>query len=213
MGFLRSLLADATGTAVVLRLAAGETADVNLKLTPQAAISGRVVDSDGDPGFTLELGLYRSVFKQGKRRLESAGAGEIDDRGQFRVGRLPPGTYYVKAEPNVGWERFNRSASEGHLQPTWYPNSFDTEGSTPIILSPGQELSGIEIRLRKSATYRIRGTVSGLESVPKPASSCRPAEECGHHRRQGLEDNVFSGYCKSGGFFRDSGRRVRGVRR
>jgi hypothetical protein len=40
------------------------------------------------------------------------------------------------------------------------------EGSTPIILSPGQDSSGLEIRLRQAATHRIRGTVSGLETVP-----------------------------------------------
>jgi hypothetical protein len=66
----------------------------------------------------------------------------------------------------MGTEQTYRSASEGHLQPTWYPNSFDKEGSTPIMLSPGQEISGLEVRLRPSATHRIRGTVLGLDNLP-----------------------------------------------
>jgi hypothetical protein len=86
VGFIRSLLADSAGTTVKLRLAAGETANVNLKLAPQAAISGRVVDSDEDPWANVSLQLYRSVFKQGKRRLERHDLAEVDDRGQFRVG-------------------------------------------------------------------------------------------------------------------------------
>ncbi len=114
--------------------------------------------------------MVRSTFRRGKRQLELEGNGEIDDQGRFRVAALPAGTYYVKARPSVDWERLNRTASEERLQPAWYPDSFDAEGSTRIVLSPGQDLSGIEIRLRKGATYRIRGTVSGLESVPSPTS-------------------------------------------
>jgi hypothetical protein len=38
LGFIRSLLADSAGTTVKLRLAAGEMADMNLKLAPPAAI-------------------------------------------------------------------------------------------------------------------------------------------------------------------------------
>jgi len=167
VGFLQSALVDSTGASIELRLTAGETADVNVKLTPQAAISGRVLDQDGDPWVHTDLMLYRSAFKHGKRTLQYLRSGDlIDDRGQFRVGDLAPGTYYIRAEPNVDWERYNRAASEPKLQPTWYSSSFDVEGSTPIVLSPGQDSSGLEIRLRQAATYRIRGTVSGLETVP-----------------------------------------------
>jgi hypothetical protein len=165
VGFLDSQLADAAGTSVELRLAAGEAADVNVRMTPQGAISGRVVDADGDPWVHASVALYRSVFKQGKRRLDFMQSGDLlDDQGRFRVAALAPGTYYVKAEPQVDWEISNRLASEEHLQPTWYPSSFEKDGSTPIVVSAGQEFSGAEIRLRRAATYRIRGTVSGLES-------------------------------------------------
>ncbi len=167
VGFLVSQLADTAGTSVELHLAAGETADVTLKLTPQGAISGRVLDADGDAWVHAGLEVYHSVFKKGKRRLERAGGSEIDDQGQFRVGQLAPGTYYLTAEPDIGWEQNNRSSSEGRLQATWYPDSIDAEGSTPVILSSGQELSGLQIRLRRSATYRIRGVVSGLETLPR----------------------------------------------
>jgi Carboxypeptidase regulatory-like domain len=175
LGFLLSLFTDATGTSIELHLTAGETADVNVKLTPQAAISGRLVDSDGDPWVHGSIRVSRSVFKQGKRQLEGAGdGGEVDDRGQFRVGQLAPGTYYVSGVPSAGWEVQNRSRSEGGLQSAWYPSAFDLQNATPVVLSPGQELSGVEIRLRRSAMYRIRGTVSGLDAIPKVAG--QPAQ-------------------------------------
>jgi hypothetical protein len=167
VGFLLSLFADDAGVSMELHLAAGETADVKLKLTPQAAISGRLLDPDGDPWVHGEFELYRSVFKQGKRRFEGTGGAEIDDRGDFRIGQLAAGTYYLKASVNGAWERNNSAASKDRLQPTWYPSSPTVEDATPIILTPGQELSGLEIRLRHGATYRVRGAVSGLESLPK----------------------------------------------
>ena len=167
VGFLQSSIADETGASMELRLTPGESVDVNVKLTPQASISGRVVDQDGDPWVHAYLDVERSVFKQGKRRMEGSGGTEIDDQGRFRIGQLPPGTYYIVATPDKRWERDNQTSAEGQLQPTWYPGSFDSQGSTPIILSAGQELSGLEVRLRRSATYRIRGTVFGLENLPK----------------------------------------------
>jgi uncharacterized surface anchored protein len=119
VGFLESQLADAAGTAVELHLAASETANVDVELTPQGAISGRV-DADGDAWLHASVALYRSIFRQGKRRLDLVQSGDLlDDQGRFRVGALPPGTYYIKGEPQVDWEINNRLASEEHLQPTW----------------------------------------------------------------------------------------------
>jgi len=103
VGFIASLFTDAAGTSIELHLTAGETADVNVRLMPQAAISGRLLDSDGDPWVHGYVNVSRSVFKQGKRQLESAGdGGNVDDRGEFRVGQLAPGTYYVNGLPDVG---------------------------------------------------------------------------------------------------------------
>jgi len=169
VGFIASLLSDAAGTSVELHLTTGETADVNVKLIPQAAINGRLLDSDGDPWVHGSIGVYRSVFRQGKRRLEGTGydGGMLDDQGQFRLGQMAPGTYYLKGESDGGWEQFNRLPSEGQLLPSWYPGSLDFENATPIVLAAGQEITGLEIRLRRSATYRIRGMVSGLDTLPK----------------------------------------------
>jgi len=200
VGFIASLFTDAAGTSIELHLTAGETADVNVRLMPQAAISGRLLDSDGDPWVHGYVNVSRSVFKQGKRQLESAGdGGNVDDRGEFRVGQLAPGTYYVNGLPDVGWELQNPSPAGG-LQSAWYPNSFDIQDATPVIVSPGQELTGLEIRLRRSATYRIRGIISGLDTIPKATG--QPA-----YRRvwasaaSSVASNVHTGNLKADGTF------------
>jgi len=162
-GFLRDV--------VQLTLTAGQTlSDLAIALTPQASIAGRVVDDDGDAWTHGWVSLLRSVWKQGRRRLEDAGEGSVDDRGEFRISELSPGKYYVVVTPDNEWQRRFRSArSDGLLlQPTWYPGSVDAEAATPVTLAAGQELAGLEIRLQRGAVRSIRGHLVGLSQIPKP---------------------------------------------
>ena len=161
-GFLRSV--------VQLNLAAGQSlSDLAIALMPQASIAGRVVDDDGDIWNHATVYLFRSVRKQGRRQLENAGQNSVDDRGEFRIADLPPGKYYVVAEPESGWQnRFGSARSDGFLlQPTWYPGSIAEEAAAPVTLTAGQEFAGLEIRLRRGAVRNIRGHLSGFSQIPK----------------------------------------------
>jgi hypothetical protein len=169
-GFIESQYGDAKGRVIQLRLTPGESLTaINIKLTPQAVISGRVVDDDGEVWTHVQVGLNRVVSERGRRRLQGYSGGEVDDQGQFRIGQLPPGKYYLSAEPNLGWENRNHPTANrlaSLRQPTWYPSARDLDGSTPIILEPGQQLSGLEIRLLRGTVYRILGRVSGIGDLP-----------------------------------------------
>jgi hypothetical protein len=161
-GFLRDV--------VQVTLTAGQSlTDLAIALTPQASIAGRVVDDEGDVWTHVNVRLFRSAWKQGHRRLEGSGGINVDDRGEFRIADLEPGKYYVVAEPDSGWEGRFRSVKTGGmlLQPTWYPGAIDEEAATPMTLAAGQELAGLEIRLRRGAVRNIRGHVVGLSQIPK----------------------------------------------
>ena len=155
---------------VQLNVSAGQTvSDLAVALTPQASIAGRVLDDDGDIWNHANVTLYRSVRKQGRRQLEYQGGGDVDDRGEFRIADLQPGKYYVAAKPDSVWEsRFRSARSDGLLlQPTWYPGSIDDGAATPVTLTAGQELGGIEIRLRRGTVRDIKGHLAGLSQIPK----------------------------------------------
>jgi hypothetical protein len=64
--------------------------NLELKLVPMGAISGRVLDADGQPVDGLQVHA-----QQGERTMRS---GVTDDRGQYRIGGLDPGRYRVRAE-------------------------------------------------------------------------------------------------------------------
>ena len=153
--------------AVELKLAADqELSGIEIQLMPPAAISGHVRDQDGDLWTHANISVYRSAWRRGKRQLEGFDGAEVDDKGEFRVGHLPPGRYYLSAKPDARWETRNRAASVPQLQITLYPGSLDSAAAAPVTVLPGQELTGMEIQLRRAGVYRIRGRVSGLQEIP-----------------------------------------------
>jgi hypothetical protein len=169
---------DATGgeAGVEFRLSAGDKlTGIEIKLVPQAVLSGRVLDQDGDPWPRAHINVFHSVWKKGRRHIEpaeSTGSWEVDDRGEFRIASLAPGRYYVLAESDIDWENQHHPDVNNQPaireQPTWYPSSPDVESSSPITLAAGQQISGLDIRLRlgTGAKLRIRGKLTGLQDIP-----------------------------------------------
>jgi hypothetical protein len=166
-GFIEAKYGEATGAPVELSLAANQDlSGLGIGLMPPAAISGRVTNEDGDPWTHVVVNVFRSRWERGNRKFEGFTSAEVDDKGEFRAGHLPPGRYYVRAEPDANWERRNRVPPAPRLQPAWYPSSLDSPGAVPVVLLAGQELAGTEIRLRRSSVYRIRGRVPGIQDIP-----------------------------------------------
>jgi hypothetical protein len=127
-----------------INISAGQKiTDLKLQLTPQAAISGRVLDQNGKPkmGVTVEA-LNR------KPPYFPLGTAATDDEGEYRISNLRPGQYYVAAQ------------SRGQRTHTFYPASPDRAGATPLELTPGLEIPSIDIRMRAVQTFHIRGKLA-----------------------------------------------------
>jgi hypothetical protein len=167
-GYIDGQFGDTDGRAVEIKLGPAQSLwDINVRLTPQAVISGRVANEDGDLWTHAQVILYRSEWSHGHRTIRGFSGGDVNDQGEFRIGQIPPGKYYLAAVPDARWETINRPGGKEVLlrQPTWYPNSPDLQGATPIILDAGSQISGLEIRLRRGSTHRIRGTLIGIDNV------------------------------------------------
>lgn len=146
---------------------------VKVKLSPQASISGRVLDEDGEVWTHAVMGLSRLVWRDGRRQIEPIDGGPVNDLGEFRLAELRPGSYFVDAQPDRNWEieHTPRTKEPAAMRlDTWYPSSLDSARATPIVLRPGDQLSGIQIRLRRDSVHRIRGTVMGLGAIPSPST-------------------------------------------
>ena len=178
-----------TGPGAVLTLAPGQAMKgLNFKLIPQGVITGRVVDSDGDPVQGAQIRVMRVFRVRGQRRLSPTGGSGTDDQGDYRVANLSPGTYFVVAD-NINPRMFaqyetvrpGRTPNHQSNVATYYPNGLDAASATPVEITPGSELRGIEIQMRREAVYSIRGLlIDGATGKPVAANvNARPKDSLG----------------------------------
>ena len=147
-----------------IQVSPGDTkSDVKVKLTPNGAITGRVVDSDGQP---VE---FATVQAEGM----GSASNSTDDKGQFRLGGLTPGKYTVRAwQPNMipaPPEIRTDGTAEVHYAQTWFPSSLDEKGASRVQLAAGAEAS-IEIKLIRAPILGIKGKVVGMPAGVQNAS-------------------------------------------
>ena len=147
---------------------------VRITVTPKAAmrgiilrmivggtIAGRIQDSNGVGLTELSVIAAQAVYLQtGERSLLGGrgGSATTDDRGEYRVRGVLPGTYYIAADSNV-W------ASD---TPTYYPGTKDEVGAVPLIVREAQESTAnfrVDVKLRP--VFAVSGVVtSAVPGVP-----------------------------------------------
>jgi hypothetical protein len=145
-----------------------ELKDLDFKLLPQAVITGRALDEEGEPLARVQIQMMRQRFVQGKQQLMPMGGTQTIDTGEFRVSDLAPGRYWVSATYHGRMAMFGATPArntadkpEEEYVTTYYPGSADQASARPIDVQAGQEMPGIDIRMQKARVYRIRGKVTG----------------------------------------------------
>jgi hypothetical protein len=159
---------------VSVTLAPGDARnDIDLRLVPQAVITGRVLDEDGDPISGVFVSAMQFKYSRGHKLLKSSGAAGTNDIGEFRFPGLQPGKYILQALANRSIE-YDRSHagidSQREYPPTYYPSALQAESAVPLNVTAGSQLRGIDITLVKVPSMRIRGHV--LDPAKQPVSDC-----------------------------------------
>lgn len=159
-----------SGTVLTL-LPNEQIKDVNLALIPEAIVSGKILDQEGNPVPRVMVGLLSQRWVHGEQRYRSfAEFGHTNDSGEYRIAGLSPGKYYIYAQkiyPQKAHAEFDpqnqRAADKPEIRAvqTFYPESATMAGATPLDVQAGQDLRGMDIRLHNAPTYHIRGKVSG----------------------------------------------------
>jgi protocatechuate 3,4-dioxygenase beta subunit len=169
--------ARSTGsTGTVLNLVSGLTLkDLNIKMTPQGVVSGKVTDQEGDPVNGGRVNVMRFTYPRGRKQLSQTAAGSTNDQGEFRVANLAPGRYYLsvtdgRALVTIGGDRPGKDAPEGNVT-TYYPNVLDPVSAAPLDVTAGVELRGIDIRMRRAKVYSIRGKAIDPATGTAPANA------------------------------------------
>ncbi|MCX6607877.1 MAG: carboxypeptidase-like regulatory domain-containing protein [Acidobacteria bacterium] len=138
---------------------------LELRLLPQGVVTGRVVDEDGEPVERATVAVIAA--KPSARRRGGTQAAQTNDLGEFRITQVTPGKYLVMVRRDntvVGPGRNpDGSMQEFGYPVTYYPAAREESSAAPVTLTPGQDVTGLVIPLRRSSIYRIRGRVQGME--------------------------------------------------
>lgn len=140
------------GQAVTIRMARG------------AAISGKVVDREGQPltGLTVEP-VQVADGKGVKQSDEFWGyrGGQTDDRGIYRIWGLEPGTYVLAAGHSAKYDQEPKFLSDRVR--TFHPSS-NRAAATEVNVRSGDDVGNVDITFRGDTGFRISGTVAGVRN-------------------------------------------------
>jgi hypothetical protein len=103
------------GAGIVVPLQAGQAMkDVVFRLTPSGTITGRVLDSAGEPAVgVIVQSMVPAYTANGKSMLGTVSYVRTDDLGQYRLHSLTPGPFYVSALTPSAFVQFILDAQAG----------------------------------------------------------------------------------------------------
>ena len=154
----------------VLTVGSGETLEkIDITLPINGAISGRIVDRNGDAieGLLVRL-LELRVVGNRRQLLPVAGVPTrpTNDQGQYRLFGVSPGQYAVLAL---------RGQSAVNVLPagytaTYFPGTSQPSNARFVSVDLSQEVSDVNFAMDREATARISGTVFNASGQPARAS-------------------------------------------
>jgi hypothetical protein len=153
------------GRPRVVTVTAGETTHgIRLKLVRTAAISGRIIDTDGDP----IVGANVRIVPVPARRKRGEAYATTNDRGEYRAFQVAPGSYSVAVtySPRVQQMPIRMQSKAGAYPTMYYPGTLEVRQATVLTVGAGEDLHGIDIQLIRASGVRIRGRVVIPAGVP-----------------------------------------------
>ena len=157
------------------------------RMVPSGVLGGKVKFDDAEPAINVAVQLYREYYSRGRHGWAIAANARTNDRGEYRVHGLEPGSYYVAAlyqppplPPNAEEQRrtdaTGKPIEDLSYAVTFYPEVQKLADAVAVRLGAGQEVDGIDIFLTLVHTVRIHGRVTSALSgavVPGPSLTLR----------------------------------------
>jgi hypothetical protein len=148
-----------------------EIAGLMFRLRPFAVMAGRILHDDGEPSIGNRVEAYREYRNHLRHGYLLAASAPTNDRGEYRMFGLQPGSYIVAAISD-GPQPANEQTRDGPRDTTtFYLSSTKLSEAAPVRLEYGQEVGGIDIFLERVRKVKIHGRViSGVTGAPITAT-------------------------------------------
>ncbi len=161
------VVADAT-------VVADKTASIAVSMIPASIISGRVRDYAGRPMSNVTVQAYSVFYQDGLPMLDPVASKLTDDQGEYRLFWVVPGEYYVGVIPRPA-SAASVAARNPHDVDTFYPEATDSSAAIPLKIRAGEEVSRIDIGVRKVRPFHVSGRVNSSVPVPPISSATQGA--------------------------------------
>ena len=164
------------------------TSALELQLTPEAVIYGRVTDEAGDPVHRASVTLFRQVGPaMAAAEIEDPGSrathfrtAMTEDTGEYRLEKVPPGSYFL-AVSGVPWYathpplvrsdlgRGYRAAIDPALDVAYpevfYPGALKSEEASAIPLKGGERMiANLQLHAERAVTVQLQAPAPGAPS-------------------------------------------------
>jgi hypothetical protein len=133
----------------------------NVSLVPGGVLSGRVRDANGRFANNAAVQAFTVEYQNGLPTLAQVATKQTDDRGEFRMAYVQPGSYIVAATPRtpaVSATAVNAAPKEIAVR-TFYPDSLDATKAMRVSVSAGDDIGGIDVSLRAVLPAKVSGQV------------------------------------------------------
>jgi len=143
---------------------------IEIRLSRWATIGGKIKYDDAEPASSVLVQAWRERTWRGRHGYYVTTAVRTNDRGEYRIYGLPPGSYILAAVfdrvlqiPNL--KEQPRLDSSGVMVPpegyttTFFPNSTKLVDAAALKVGHGSEINGIDIFLNPVRKLSIRGRV------------------------------------------------------
>jgi hypothetical protein len=159
----------------IVRLSAGQDlTGIDFSLPVEAAVSGKVLDENGEPLSNITVRLVQRLYQQGVLRYVNRFSTLTNDKGEYRVqGAIPGLSYLLMAEK---FEKSLNPMSDAPADlkkrrpsviPIYFPGSPDPAGGAPIVLASGEHREFMNLRLKKAPGFCVDGR---LEANGEPSA-------------------------------------------
>ncbi len=143
---------------------------IEIRMYRWATIGGRIKYDDAEPASTILVQAWRERSWRGRHGYYVSTAVRTNDRGEYRIYGLAPGSYilaavYDRVVQVANLKEQPRLDASGIAVPqegyttTFFPNSTKLAEAAPLKVGHGSEMNGIDIFLNPVRKASIRGKV------------------------------------------------------
>jgi protocatechuate 3,4-dioxygenase beta subunit len=170
------------GTGTIVRLASGNSQNVTILMLAAGAITGRVLDEHGEPMQNASVQAMHYIYTLPGRHLFPVANATTDDKGEYRLFGLKPGSYFVMAAaagdpvesldsgPAPAEAQAGKKPEVTVYAPRFYPNASSPDRATPVAVRSGDEAEA-DFNLTRVPAHKISGKITGLTAQPSASTS------------------------------------------